>query len=71
MTPQSPNTELSDEVIKVLLQRKLLHHRRESEVRAALVSGKVRAEDWRVWAEDFAKEEVTDADKNETGKSDS
>jgi len=68
MPPKSPNDELADKVIQALVQKKLIQDRRKEEVRSALTSGRARPEDWRVWAEDYTREEAKDGGEDATGK---
>lgn len=69
MKQKLPNDELADDVIRVLLKKKLIQDKRKDELRTALTSGNARAEDWRIWAEDFAREETKDGENDTAGKS--
>lgn len=58
MTTQTPNDALADKIVSSLIEKGLLKKNREAEVRKSIITGKAKAEDWRVWAEDFMREEA-------------
>lgn len=56
----SPNDRLADQVLTALQKADLLKPGRSSHASKMLKASKVSASDWRLWAEDYAKEEVKD-----------
>ena len=59
---QSPNDRLAEAVVESLVDSGLLKTARQVDAMRLLTTSRVAASQWRIWAEDFAKEEA----KNET-----
>lgn len=59
---QSPNERLAEATAKELVKTGLLKEIREEDATRLLTTSRVAASQWRIWAEDFAKEEA----QNET-----
>lgn len=57
MSTAGPNEQLSTEVVNELIKAGLIKPARVEQVRAALSNGKCRASDWKIWAEDYTREE--------------
>jgi len=61
---RTSNERLGEQIVTKLLQDALIPETKFEEVRAKLVEGTARAEDWRLWIElaiPRTNEEVTDA----------
>jgi len=57
---KSPNEELADKIVDKLLSDGLVEKKRKTVLQSALTTGKVKAADWRLWAEDVVMREVQD-----------